>query len=94
MVLAHCPFADRAAVGNEHCPSCLFCHAMHRVLTCNCIGLVGMQVYICIYMSSNHGINDVVQVLQMYKIASASATAVPASVAERQIDICLAGSAS
>ena len=38
---------------------------------CNCIELPGMKVYICIYVSSNHGISDAVQVLQMYKIASA-----------------------
>ena len=94
MALAHCLFADKAAVNNEHFESCLFCHAMHCVLTCNCIELLGMKVYICIYVSSNHGINDAVQVLQMYKIASACLTAVPASAAERQIDICLAGSAS
>ncbi len=56
---------------------------MHCVLTCNCIELLGMKVYSCIYVSFNHGINDAVQVLQMYKIVSACLTAVSASAVER-----------
>jgi len=63
MALAHCPFADRAAVSNEHSEPCFLCHAMHCMLTCSCIELQGMKLYICIYVSSNHGINDAMQVL-------------------------------
>ena len=71
------PSFDRATVSNKHFESCLFCHAMHCVLTCNCIELLGMKVYVCIHMffQSWH------QVLQIYKIASPHMTA---SAAERR----------